>query len=117
MADLDRIARSLPEVEVGVACAGTSLESRTWKVGGKAFLFVSKKDVRLKLDASVDEARARGFVVGKNQWATLPLEWLPPDRVLAKWIAESYAAMGGKVKAKVAKAGVVKKVARKRRDA
>jgi hypothetical protein len=93
MADLDRIARSLAEVEVGVACAGTSLESRTWKVGGKAFLFVSKKDVRLKLGVSADDARARGFAVGKTLWATLPLDALPPERVLAKWIAESHAAM------------------------
>ncbi len=115
MADLDRIARSLPEVETGVACAGTALESRTYKVDGKAFLFVSAKEARLKLDASVDEARARGFLVGKNLWATLPLEWLPPVRVLAKWIAESYAAMAPQGSAK-GKAAGAKKVARKRRD-
>lgn len=116
MTDLDRIARSLPEVEVGVACAGTSLESRTWNVGGKAFLFVSKKDVRLKLDVSADEARARGFAVGKNLWATLPLEWLPPERVLTKWIAESHAAMAPKTRATAKPATAVKKAARKRRD-
>ncbi|MBL8755822.1 MAG: MmcQ/YjbR family DNA-binding protein [Planctomycetes bacterium] len=114
MADLDRIARSLPEVDCGVACAGTSLESRTWKVGGKAFLFASRKDVRLKLDASVDEARARGFAVGKNLWVTLPLDALPPERVLAKWIAESHSAMAPKAKPKP-KPKVVEKPGRKPR--
>jgi hypothetical protein len=93
MADIDRIARSLPAVETGIACAGTSLESRTYKVGGKAFLFVSPKDARLKLSTSAADAKKRGFEVGASLWVKLPLASLPPDRVLAKWIAESHAAL------------------------
>lgn len=110
MADLDRIALSLPEVQTGVACAGTSLESRTFTIGGKTFLFVSSKDARLKLDASTEDARKRGFVVGANLWVTLPIASLPPERVLTKWVAESY----GAVASKPAKASG-KKPARKQR--
>ncbi len=93
MANLDRIARALPGVETGIACAGTSIESRTYKVGGKAFLFVSSKDVRLKLGASAADAKKRGFEVGASLWVKLLRASLPPDRVLAKWIAESHALM------------------------
>ena len=40
--DLHSIAAKLPDVEEGVACAGTSLEKRTMKVRGKAFLFLGE---------------------------------------------------------------------------
>jgi hypothetical protein len=41
---LMKIARALPDVTEGVACEGTALESRTFKRGTKAFLFVGTKD-------------------------------------------------------------------------
>lgn len=96
MADLSSIARSLGDVEQGIACAGTALESRTFTSGKKAFLFVSKEQARLKLAASAAEARALGFAVGSGGWATLPLDELPAAAVLRRWVAESHALVSGK---------------------
>ena len=94
MKALATIALALPDVTQGIACAGTVLESRTFCVGGKAFLFVGGKDARLKLDASAKDATARGFAVGANGWVKLSLDALPPVKVLAGWIAESHALLG-----------------------
>jgi|SRR5262245_5302344 len=91
MADLGRIALALPEVERGIACAGTQLESRTYQTGKKAFLFVAKKQARLKLGESAQHARKLGFEVGANGWVTLPLDALPAVSVVKRWIAESHA--------------------------
>ena len=95
MVDLAAIARKLPGVGEGVACAGTALESRTYTVNGKAFLFVAKKDARLKLTTSAAGARAAGFAVGSNGWVKLPLGELPAAATVKRWIAESHAAIGG----------------------
>lgn len=67
------------------------MESKTFLVNRKAFLFVSKRDLRLKLGASATEARKRGFDVGSAGWVKLDLGKLPPPTVLKKWIAESHA--------------------------
>lgn len=76
MADLGKIALALPDVEQGIACAGTALESRTYRTKDKAFLFVSAKQARLKLEA------------------------LPAASVIKSWIVESHAlASGGRAKA------------------
>ena len=85
-----RIALALPNVEQGIACAGTPLESRTYQVTGKSFLFVSKDEARLKLDASASEARRLGFTVGANGWVAISLDALPAAAVMKRWIAESY---------------------------
>jgi hypothetical protein len=95
MTNLAAIALALPGVEQGVACAGTALESRTYRVGKKSFLFVSKDQARLKLEASAPEARKLGFVVGANGWVTLPVAALPPAAVVERWIAESHSSMSG----------------------
>ena len=102
MADLGRIALALPEVEQGIACAGTPLESRTYQTRKKAFLFVAKRQARLKLDASAEEAKRIGFAVGANGWVTLPLDALPAASVVKRWIAESHAlaSKSGRRKAK-----------------
>lgn len=91
MVDLAAIALALPGVEEGVACAGTKLESRVYTAGKKSFLFVSSKEVRLKLAASAQKAKALGFTVGANGWVKLPLDALPAATVLRRWIGESYA--------------------------
>ena len=46
-------AMKLPDTEEGIACAGTSLEKRTIKVRGKAFLFIGQTDAMLKLSDSL----------------------------------------------------------------
>ncbi len=52
-ADVIEAALALPGAERGIACAGTSLEATTVTTGGKAFVFVGKKDVRMKLGESL----------------------------------------------------------------
>jgi predicted DNA-binding protein (MmcQ/YjbR family) len=90
MVNLNTIALALPEVERGVACAGTALESRTYQVKKKSFLFVSNEQARMKLDASASEARRLGFAVGANGWVTVSLDAPPKAAVMKRWIAESY---------------------------
>ena len=93
-----RAASELPDVEEGVACEGTAVESRTFKVQGKAFLFLRPRTAMLKLGESAMEAAGMGekepgrYRVGAGGWATITLddEWSPPPRVMARWIAESY---------------------------
>jgi hypothetical protein len=113
---LRRIALDLPGTEEGMACAGTPLESRTIKVGGKAFLFLRATELRLKLGASLPQAKKLAAKepdrcdAGAGGWVKLvlrPGETKPPS-FLAGWIVEShglYAKAGGapaskKVKAK-----------------
>src|SRR5262245_56314297 len=112
MKALATIALGLPDVTQGIACAGTALECRTYCTGNKAFLFVSGKDARLKLGASAKAATARGFAVGANGWVKLPLDALPPAKVLAGWIAESHALLAGNAASKGG--GAAKKAAAKK---
>lgn len=98
MPDLRSIALALPGVEQGIACAGTALESRTYRMGNKAFLFVSTKDARLKLGESAAAARKLGFKVGANGWVSIPIDALPPTPIARRWIRESYELLAGKGK-------------------
>src|SRR5689334_24763909 len=95
MSKLAAIALALPGVEQGIACAGTALESRTYLVEKKAFLFVSREHARLKLGSSIADARKRGAEVGSGGWTKLALSELPPAAVLRRWIAESHELVGG----------------------
>lgn len=90
MTNLAVLAAALPDTEQGLACAGTSLESRTFHVRRKTFLFLSRTQARLKLDASAAEARKLGIPVGANGWVTMQLDSLPPAPVLKRWFAESH---------------------------
>jgi hypothetical protein len=98
---LGKLARRHPDVEEGVACKGTSLESRTYKVKGKAFLFVRPAEARLKLDASLSEATKLAekdpetYSAGSKGWVAFKLAAAPPKERLERWIAESYALFAG----------------------
>ena len=105
-ATLRSIALTLPDIEEGVACAGTPIEARTFQTRGKAFLFVGAKDARFKLVDSLDEALAFArkapdvCQASANGWIRLTLGTeLPARTVLEKWIAESHGAMAGGSKA------------------
>jgi len=89
------MALRLPGVDQGIACAGTAIESRTFLVRKKAFLFLSDKQLRLKLGRSVADAKQRGFTVGAAGWLKLDLDELPAQPILKAWIAESYAHFAG----------------------
>lgn len=101
------VALRYPEVVEGVACAGTALESTSFKARTKAFLFLTGTgpyQLRLKLSDSQSEAaelasREPGrYKLGANGWATLDLDHdapLPPG-LLVRWIDESYRAVADK---------------------
>ena len=101
MQAMRKVAMKLAGVEEGVACAGTPLESRTTKVGGKAFLFLRASEARLKLMASLAAAKALAkksparVRVGSGGWVKILLDDADPlpMNVIAKWIAESHALM------------------------
>ena len=57
MKALRSLALKYPDCEEGIACKGTAIECSTFKVKGKAFLFVGRTEVRLKLADSIAEAR------------------------------------------------------------
>ena len=93
-------AAKLPGVSEGIACAGTALESRTLKIGGKAFAFFGPTDLRVKLAGSLAQAQRLAKTKpgscqpGAGGWtkATLGPGMLPLS-TLTKWIGESYALM------------------------
>lgn len=96
---LSKAAKALPDVGEGVACAGTSIESKTFTVNGKAFLFVGSKNLRLKLANSASEADrfakhpSSAVQMGAGGWTTIRLAdgTVPEDAVLRRWVAESHA--------------------------
>jgi len=94
---LGRIASRFDGVVEGVACAGTRIESKTYCVGSRAFLFVGAADptvVRFKVKSLAVAARKAGAEVGAGGWAKLVLDGPLPAR-LPDFVAESYALMGG----------------------
>ena len=108
-----------PGVEPGVACPGTKIESTTYNVHGKSFLFVrsapDRTELRLKLAASVAEATAlarkdpQGFTVGSQGWTKIVFltGQAPAKNLLERWIDESHALFA------TAKAPAKKRAARK----
>lgn len=96
---LSTLASALAGVEPSIACAGTALEARSWKVRGKAFLFLGPSggalNARLKLLSSLAEAQEIGARVGANGWVTVPCgpARRVPTEALRRWVAESYALM------------------------
>jgi len=98
-----RFALGLPGAEESVACAGTVIEKRTVKAGGKAFLFVGTKDLMLKLGPSLAQAQKLALAdpesckAGSGGWVSLRFEdELPlPGPRLEAWVRESHALLGG----------------------
>ena len=97
MKALAKIALAFPEVEVGIACKGTAVECVTFKARGKAFLFLARTNLRLKLGKSLPEASALAakepdrYEVGAHGWIKVTSGDKPlPMDVLTRWIDESY---------------------------
>lgn len=87
-------ALALPETSEGTSCV-----NRAFKVRKKNFLFVGEKEERvrvmLKLDASLEEARAMEdprIEVGKLGWVTVRFapDDVPDADLLADWVEESF---------------------------
>ena len=95
---LRKQASGYPEVEESVACKGTVIQSATFKVGGKAFLFLRPARAMLKLGASLPEvmrmakANTSALRAGSGGWITIPLPAKKPvtAKRLTSWIRESY---------------------------
>ena len=95
-------ARDLANVEEGTSCTQTS-----FKVGGKAFLYLGDQGGRhkamMKLDASLEDAidlsesHPDDYQVGSTKWVTIRFAegGNVPKRRWSKWIKESYALAGG----------------------
>lgn len=112
MKALRALAAKYPGVDEGVACKGTALESSTFGVKKKAFLFLADArepcTVRLKLAKSVAEARKLAaqdparYAIGAGGWAklTFPAADPPPLELLKRWVDESYRVVTGAHKKK-----------------
>ena len=94
---LRKLAMTYAEVDVAIACKGTALESSSFKVAKKSFLFLRPAELMLKLGASIDEAiefaKANPDVckVGAGGWVTIRIdvEAAPMEQV-KRWLDESY---------------------------
>jgi hypothetical protein len=115
---LGAMAKRHADVEMGIACAGTAAESTTYKVRGRAFLFLRPAALMLKLGESVGEVAALGrkepgrYNAGAGGWVTVrrPADGPLPMDVMERWIGESYRLMAAPSK----KAPLRKKAAGKR---
>ena len=101
---LRRAALRHPDVEEGLACKGTVIESVTVEVQGEAFLFLRPEKGMLRLDRSHDEAATLAakkpacHKVGSRGWITINPS-SPKDlsmKVLSSWVAESYSLFAAK---------------------
>lgn len=113
---LVKAANALSDVEEGIACAGTSLESKTFTVRGKAFLFIGPKNARLKLAQAAGEAKEWAAKpdsvvnVGTGGWVAIRFDdgVRPADSILRKWVAESHTLFAGSAKSPSPKPGAKK---------
>lgn len=87
--ELRALAAALPGVSTEVACAGTPLESTSYRVGKKSFLFVGAREIRLKLGPSLGAAAAAGARPGAHGWVTCAVGSLPA--AIGDWVRESHA--------------------------
>jgi hypothetical protein len=96
--ELRKAASSHPGVAEKVACKGTTVESASFHVRGKAFLFLRPASAMVKLDRSrtdVERMATRfpgACKTGAGGWTTVSLEAPKVSlAVMKRWIAESHA--------------------------
>jgi hypothetical protein len=89
-------ALRLEGVEQGIASEGTALESRTIKINGRAFLFLSPKKAYFKRGPSYAEAQeaaksSEAVWPGAGGWTSLMWDAPCPvsPAVLRRWVKES----------------------------
>ncbi len=96
---LRKVALSCPDTEETLSCKGSAIQSATFKIKGKSFLFVRPGNVMVKLGASFEQAgelaakHPKSLKVGKGGWTTVtdPGSKEVPLALLKKWAKESYA--------------------------
>ncbi|MBI3819004.1 MAG: MmcQ/YjbR family DNA-binding protein [Planctomycetes bacterium] len=103
---LRKFALKFPDAVEEIACAGTAVESPVFRVKGKSFLFIGKRDLRLKLQDSLASA-ARLAAKEPARYEASAMGWIkvntdldspPPLDLLKAWIEESYRASTPKIK-------------------
>jgi len=106
LAAMAEFALRYPEVTEGVACAGTPIESRTVLTGKRAFVFLRRKEVRMKVGdafaevAALAEAQPNRYEAGKGGWIKVVLEAGadPTADEWQRWIDESFRLMATKTR-------------------
>lgn len=94
MQALRKSALRHPKTKEGIACKGTPVEKRTVMTRGRAFVYLGAKDAMVKLGDSLDEAiklakkQKKQYRVGAHHWVTVTYD--APQKLIEKWIAESY---------------------------
>lgn len=93
-------ALALPDATEDVSCAGTALECPTVTRRGRAFVFLGRPELRLRLGPSLEDAAAlaeqpgSGVRVGGRGWVSVRVEGPTSDDDVARlvrWVAESHA--------------------------
>jgi hypothetical protein len=100
---LAEAASRVPGITTSIACAGTALESKTFVVSNKTLLFLGSKEARLKLNASIDEAKKMSMKfgdiirVGSGGWVAIRLRDGPElsATCLRRWVKESHGLFKG----------------------
>jgi hypothetical protein len=100
IAGLRKVAMKLPDTEEGISCAGTALERAAFRAKKKTFLFLGVKELRLKLDDSLGEAKKLAakepeiFEVGGGGWVLVRYAGAKMAKgLLERWIGESHRLM------------------------
>lgn len=105
---LRALALQYPEAQCAIACAGTAVESTSFKARDKAFLFIGGKEPRYTLRIKLSESQAEAsqlaveepgrYKLGAHGWTTVTFSaaHLPPVDLLARWIEESYRCVADK---------------------
>lgn len=97
-ATLFKVAMRLPGAKEGISCKGTALEQPTVTVGKKAFLFLGKTRIMLKLSESISDCARLAkeqpdvYKSGAGGWTTITVVDgnLAPASLLKRWVEESY---------------------------
>jgi hypothetical protein len=104
--EMAQFALRYPDATAGLACAGTAIESRTALTSKRAFVFLRRKEFRMKVGASFAEVEALAaahpdqYEAGKNGWIKVTLETGadPTAEQWQRWIDESFRLMATKTR-------------------
>ena len=106
---LDTIATfslGYPDATEGTSCAGTAIESRTVLTGKRAFVFLRRKELRMKVGDSFAEVEALAaahpdrYEAGRNGWIKVTLEAGadPTPEQWQRWVDEAFRLMATKTR-------------------
>jgi hypothetical protein len=111
-------ARKFACVEESIACKGTPIESASFKINKKAFLFLRPAQLMVKLRESLPDASKRAadspdtLQAGASGWVTAKLNAARsvPVAVLERWVDESYRLFSERAPSRAARSTVSTKL-------